>query len=59
MQERSGLAMHALRALDLRTAGRLGSTRNTSTIARAWAGQAPQVEDAANLVVAISKVLVR
>lgn len=50
MQERAGLAMHVLRALDLRAAERLGSIRNTSKITHAWAGQDQQVEDAANLV---------
>lgn len=50
MQERAGLAMHVLRALDLRATERLGSARDTSKITRTWAGQAQEVEDTVNLV---------
>ncbi len=50
MQERADLAMHILRALDLRAAERLGSKRDTKKIARAWIGQDQQVADAASLV---------
>ncbi len=50
MQERAGLAMHVLRALDLRAAQRLGSKRDTSKVTRSWEGQSRQVEDAVNLI---------
>lgn len=50
MQERAGIAMHVLRLLDLRAAERLGSRQDSSKIIDSWAGQAQQVEDAANLL---------
>ena len=50
VQDRAPAAMHALRLLDLRTARRLGSTRPTEVVTRAWAGQQQQVEDLANIV---------
>lgn len=50
MQEHAGLSMHVLRALDLRAARRLGSTRDTSKITKAWAGDSQQVEDATKLI---------
>ncbi|MFD5089232.1 hypothetical protein ACFWMR_01430 [Amycolatopsis thailandensis] len=50
MQEHAGISMHVLRLLDLRAAGRLGSTRDTSKITKAWAGDSQRVEDIANLI---------
>lgn len=50
MQERAGLATHVLRALDLRSAARLGSTRDTGKITKAWAGDLQRVEDTADLI---------
>jgi hypothetical protein len=50
MQEHSGISMHVLRILDLRAARRLGSTRDTSKITKAWAGDAQRVEDTADLI---------
>ncbi|GAB3852180.1 hypothetical protein ACFPIJ_54040 [Dactylosporangium cerinum] len=50
MQERADLAMHILQLLDLRAAGRLGSTRNGGKAGTRWAGADQQVIDAANLV---------
>lgn len=50
MQENAGLSMHVLRALDLRSAARLGSSRDTSKIVKAWAGDSQRVDDTANLI---------
>ncbi|GAA2679479.1 MULTISPECIES: hypothetical protein [Actinosynnema] len=50
LQERGGLAMHVLRALDLRVVARLGSTRDTGRITRVWDGDRQSVEDTADLV---------
>ena len=50
MQEHAGISMHVLRILDLRSAARLGSTRDTSKITKAWAGDSQRVEDTANLI---------
>jgi hypothetical protein len=50
MQEQAGISMHVLRYLDLRAAGRLGSTRDTRKITETWTGATQRVEDTANLV---------